>query len=234
MGPDCHYDNPAVFAEQKIDWNKLTLLFGVRYDYFQEQMQPTQGLEVLQESQQFGHTSWRTGVTYKFFDWLSGRAAAGSAFSIPSADELAGRYQSGEWMKVIGNPDLKPQSGATYEAGLDAELAGFKPSLTYFYTDYNNKITGGFPASVDGDRTWTTYENVAGAILSAFEGSLSYKKSFTFNDTQIGLRPFVNLVYYTQRKLEDSGYIEILKSDTVPYVPLWDAAVALKLASTIR
>jgi len=228
--PDCHYDNPAVFAEQKIDWNKLTLLFGVRYDYFQEQVQPTQGLEVLQENQQFGHTSWRTGVTYKFFDWLSGRAAAGSAFSIPSADELAGRFQSGEFMKVIGNPNLKPQSGTTYEAGLDAELAGFKPSLTYFYTGYSNKITGGFPACVDGDCTWTTYENVAGAILSAFEGSLSYKKTFTFNDTQIGLRPFVNLVYYTQRKLEDPGYVEILKSDTVPYVPLWDATGGIEVS----
>ena len=32
--PDCHYDNPAFFAEEKIDWNKLTLLLGIRYDYF--------------------------------------------------------------------------------------------------------------------------------------------------------------------------------------------------------
>ena len=93
-------------------------------------------------------------------------------------------------MKVIGNPNLKPQSGTTYEAGLDAEFAGLKPSLTYFYTDYNNKITGGFPACVGGDCTWTTYENVNGAILSAFEGSLSYKKSFTVNDMQIGSETF--------------------------------------------
>jgi vitamin B12 transporter len=228
--PDCSYDNPAVFAEQKIDWNKLTLLLGIRYDFFQEQVQPTQGLEVLQENQQFGHTSWRTGVTYKFFDWLSGRAAAGSAFSIPSADELAGRYQSGQWMKIIGNPNLQPESGTTYEAGLDAEFAGFKPSLTFFHTDYNNKITGGFPTTVDGDHTWTTYENVAGAILSAFEGSLSYKKSFTFNDTQIGLKPFVNFVYYTQREIEDPSYAEILKSNTLPYVPLWDATGGIEVS----
>ena len=127
-------------------------------------------------------------------------------------------------------PKPQTESGATYEAGLDAELAGFKPSLTYFYTDYNNKITGGFPATVDGDHTWTTYENVKGAILSAFEGSLSYKKSFTCNDMQIGLRPFVNFVYYTQREIEDPSYTKILKSDTVPYVPLWDAAGGIEVS----
>jgi outer membrane receptor protein involved in Fe transport len=141
--PNSHYDNPAIFAEEKIDWNKLTLLLGIRYDIFQEQIQPTEGLDVRQEDQQFGHTSWRTGVTYQFLDWLSGRAAAGSAFSVPSADELAGRYQSGQWMKIIGNPDLKPESGTTYEAGLDAEFAGFRPSLTYFYTDYNSVSNSG-------------------------------------------------------------------------------------------
>lgn len=228
--PNSHYDNYAFFAEEKIDWNKLTLLFGLRYDIFQEQILPTEGLDVLQENQEFGHTSWRTGVTYRFLDWLSGRAAAGSAFSIPSADQLAGRYESGEWMKIIGNPNLKPESGTTYEAGLDAELAGFKPSLTFFYTDYNNKITGGFPACVNGDCTWTTYQNVAGAILSAFEGSVSYKKSFTVNDIQIGLRPFVNLVYYTQRELEDTSAAKILKSNTVPYVPLWDATGGIEVS----
>ncbi len=228
--PDSHYDNYAFLAEEKIDWNKLTLLLGIRYDLFQEQVLPTEGLDVLKENQQFGHISWRTGVTYRFLDWLSGRAAAGSAFTIPSADELAGRYQSGQWMKIIGNPNLKPESGTTYEAGLDAELAGFKPSLTFFYTDYNNKITGGFPACVDGDCTWTTYENVAGAVLSAFEGSVSYKKSFTLNDMRIDLRPFMNFIYYTQRELKDTSYANILKSNTVPYVPLWDVAGGVEVS----
>jgi len=227
--PDSHYDNYAVFAEQKVDFNKLILLFGIRYDFFQEQLMPTEGLSIQEGNQQFGHASWRTGATYKFFDWLSGRVAAGSAFSVPSADELAGRYQSGEWMKIIGNPNLKPESGTTYEAGLDAEFARFKPSLTFFYTDYNNKITGGFPACVNGDCTWTTYENVSGAILSAFEGSVSYKRSFTVNETQVSIRPFLNFVYYTQRELEDPSYTKLLKTNTVPYVPLRDAAGGIEL-----
>jgi vitamin B12 transporter len=228
--PDCHYDNYAVFGEEKIDWEKLTILLGLRYDIFQDQLLPTEGLDVAQQNQQFGHTSWRTGLTYKFFDWLSGRAAAGSAFSVPSADELAGRYQSGEWMKIIGNPNLKPESGTTYEAGLDAEFGGFQPSLTFFHTDYDNKITGGFPACVNGDCTWTTYENVQGALLSAFEGALSYKKSFAVNDMPISLRPYMNFVYYVQREIEDPSYAKVLHSDVVPYVPLFDATAGIEVS----
>lgn len=228
--PDSHYDNYAFFAEEKINWDKLTMLFGVRYDAFREQIQPTEGLDVLQEDQQFGHASWRTGLTYRFFDWLSARAAAGTAFSIPSADELAGRYESGQWMKIIGNPGLKPESGTTYEAGLDAEFAGFKPGITFFHTDYSDKITGGFPACVDGDCTWTTYRNVDGAALSAFESSLSYKNSFTCNGLRIGLRPFVNFVYYTQRELKDADSAKVLNTTTLPYIPLWDATAGIEVS----
>jgi vitamin B12 transporter len=221
--PDTHYDNYAVFAEQKIDLNKLTLLFGTRYDSFQEEILPTGSLDVRRQSQQFGHMSWRGGVTYRLLDWLSGRAAVGTAFSVPSADQLAGSFQSGDFMKVIGNPDLKPETGVTYEGGVDAELAGFKPSITFFYTDYSNKITGGFPACVDGDCSWTTYENVKGAVLSGFEGSLTYKKSFNLYGMPVSLKPFINFTCHTQRELEDKSYAAVLESKVVPYVPLWAA-----------
>ncbi|MCE5336950.1 MAG: TonB-dependent receptor [Desulfobacteraceae bacterium] len=227
--PNSTYNNYAFFAEEKIDWNKLTLLLGIRYDLFQEEILPTEGLDVRQENRDFGHTSWRTGLTYRFVDWLSGRAAVGNAFTIPSADELAGRYQSGQWMKIVGNPDLKPESGITYEAGLDAEFAGFKTGIGFFYTDYSDKITGGFPTCVDGDCTWTTYRNVEGAILSAIEGSISYKKAFTLDERPLTLRPYMNFVYYTQRELEDATLIQTLNSATVPYVPVWDATAGIEV-----
>ncbi len=221
--PDSQYDNYGFLAEEKINWDKFTFLAGVRYDIFQEDILPTEGLEVLPRTEQFGHVSWRTGLTYAFLDWLTGRAAVGTAFSVPSADELAGRYESGTWMKIIGNPDLKPESGTTYEAGLDVDYAGLTGGLGFFYTDYSDKITGGFPACVDGDCNWTTYRNVSGEILSAIEASLSYRKSLTLHDTVVGIRPYLNFTYYTQRELKDVDYAKVLNSDTVPYVPVWDA-----------
>ncbi|MGV8075149.1 MAG: TonB-dependent receptor plug domain-containing protein [Syntrophobacteraceae bacterium] len=227
--PDSEYASYAVFAEEKINWNKLTVLLGVRYDLYDEELKPTEGLDVLSQSEQFDHVSWRGGLTYAFLDWLTGRAAVGTAFRAPAADELAGSFHMGAWSKIVGNPDLDPESGTTYEAGLDAEYAGLKAGLGFFYTDYKDKISGGFPATVDGDPTWTTYRNVDGAVLSAIEGSASYKKSLTLHDMVVSLRPFLNFAYYTQRELKDKNYAEALNTDTVPYVPLWDAAGGLEL-----
>ncbi len=227
--PDSRYDNYAAFAEEKVKWEKLTLTMGVRYDFFQEDILPTSGLDVLQKSQDFGHASWRTGLTYSFLDWLTGRMAVGTAFRAPTADELAGRFQMGGWTKVVGNPDLKPETGTTYDIGLDAQIGGFKAGLGFFYTDYSNRISAGFPASVDGDSTWTTSRNVNGAILAAIEGNVSYKKSFTFHDTPLSLKPFANFVYYTQRSLEDETYSRTLKTSVVPGVPLWDATGGIEV-----
>ena len=40
----------------------------------------------------------------------------------------------------------------------------------------------------------------------------------------------MNFVYYTQRELQDPSYIAILKSDTVPYIPLWDATGGIEIS----
>lgn len=227
--PDSRYDNYAFFAEEKIDWERLTVLFGLRYDIFREEILATEGLDVSPGSQDFSRTNWRTGLTYRFLDWLSARAAAGSAFTIPSADELAGRYESGQWMKIVGNPDLKPESGITYEAGVDAEYKGFRPGFTFFYTKYDDKISGGFPVCIDGDCTWTTYRNVDGATLSGIEGFISYHHAFMVKDMRIGLKPFLNFVYYTQREINDRDSANELGTTTLPYVPLWDVTAGFEV-----
>ncbi|MEM5786092.1 MAG: TonB-dependent receptor [Syntrophobacteraceae bacterium] len=229
--PDSRYDNYAVFVEETLHWNDLTVMGGVRYDYFKEEILPTDGLDVTAKSQEFQHPSWRTGLTYSFFEWLRGRAAVGTAFRAPTADELAGRFQMGSWSKIVGNPDLKPETGTTYEAGLDFERAGISAGLGYFYTQLDNKISGGFPACVDGDCTWTTSRNVDGAVLGAFEGSLAYKKSFELEQTTLNLRPFLNFVYYTTRQTKDESMISVLGSDTIPYVPLYDVTAGVQVSA---
>ena len=221
--PDTQYDNYAVFAEEKVDWNRFTLLLGLRYDYFEEAIVATEGLTVVPGDDNFDHLSWRVGGKYFLCDWLSSRAAVGTGFRIPAADELTGIVEQ-HFLKIIGNPDLKPESSITYDIGLDAEYARLKAGLGFFYTDYTDRIAGGFPTCVGGDCSWSTFENVEGAILSGIEGNLEYQIPFSFRDpesyqdTEIRLIPFANFTYYTQRQLEDDTYARTLGSDTVPYV----------------
>jgi vitamin B12 transporter len=227
--PDSHYNDYALLAEEKIVWNKWTLLLGARYDYFNETTLPTAGLDVVSQNEAFDHTSWRTGLTYSFLDWLTGRVAVGTGFRAPTADELSGSFQSGQWMKIAGNPGLSPETSTTYDVGVNVEYAGFSGEIGWFYTDYTNAITPGFPICVNGDCSWTTYRNVAGANWSAIEALLNYKNSFNCYDMPISLRPYLNLVYYTQRELNDTSLANILHTTTVPYEPLWDITGGLEL-----
>jgi vitamin B12 transporter len=174
-------------------------------------------LVVRSQEESFDHLSWRGGAKAAILDWLSARAAIGTGFRTPAADELVGRFEQ-SYAKIIGNPGLKPETSSTYEAGLDAEHRGLGTGLGFFYTDYSDRIAGGFPACVSGDCSWTTYKNVEGAILSGLEGYLKYQIPIPVNDKTIRIIPFVNFIYYTQRRLEDDEYAQSLGSYTVPYV----------------
>jgi len=213
FSPRSHYDNYAFFGEEKIKWEKLTLTLGVRHDIFDESIKSTYKLNVTPGSESFSHTSWRSGVTYELLEGLFARAAIGTGFRAPSADELAGRYQT-SWSKLTGNPDLKPEKSTTYEVGADLRKDKLSAGIDFFYSDYTDRITSGFRTCIDGDCSWTTYKNVDGATLAALEAYASYKipvSTFYF-------KPFVNGIYYVKRKLEDENYAKTLGSDTVPYV----------------
>ena len=228
--PNSKYNNYAFLAEETITWDRLSLLLGLRYDLWDEDIESTPGLTVASQNQSFDHVSWRTGAKYWVTDWLAGRAAVGTGFRAPSADQLAGRFTHGSYVKYIGNPDLKPETSLTYEFGMDAEYAGLTAGLGWFHTNEYDRISDGFPACVDGDCSWTTYKNVDAAVLSALEANVSYKKPFSLLDQAFIFRPFANLSYYTERKLQDSVYAKTLNSDVVPYVPLWNVTGGVELS----
>jgi vitamin B12 transporter len=216
--PSTRYDNYAGFGQEKMEWGRFSLLLGLRYDYFNEAIRPTQGLSVDSHSDSFDHLSWRGGATYFLLDWLSIRAAVGTGFRAPTADELSGSYNLGGWMKTVGNPNLKPESSTTYEVGLDAERFGVRGGMDFFYTDYSDRITYGFPACANGDCTYSTYKNLKGATISGLEGHLSYRKPFYFGTRTITLKPYMNFTYYTQRNIRDAAYAREVGTTTVPYV----------------
>jgi len=228
--PNSRYDNYAFLAEETVTWDRLSLLFGLRYDLWKEDLESTPGLSVASRSQDFDHVSWRAGAKYWVTDWLAGRAAIGTGFRAPSADQLAGRFTHGSYAKYIGNPDLKPETSMTYEFGVDAEYAGLTVGLGWFHTNEYDRISDGFPTCVDGDCSWITYRNVDAADLSALEATVSYRQPFSFLNLAWALRPFANLSYYTERKLRDPAYAKTLNSDLVPYVPLWNVTSGVDLS----
>ena len=187
------YDNPASFlmAKARLFDKKLIITGGVRYDDYEVDMKS----DGKKESDD--HFSPRVGMAYLITDWLKLRANYGEAFKMPSAKQLAADFTSGG-AHYVGNPSLKPEKSQTYEGGVDFSLASFDSSLTYFHTDFKDKIEddGGWP-----DTTW---KNVGKAEIEGIEGNLSYDMGSLFSwDYQV--KPYVSFTYLTKYKDKEAN-----------------------------
>lgn len=126
---------------------------------------------------------------------------------MPSADQLAADYVS--WgTHTVGNPDLDPESSTTYEGGVDYNQAGLKGSLTYFYTDYEDKITSVYLAG--GEQSW---DNIGDATIAGFEMELSYDVGLLMQwDWEV--RPYVGLTWLTEYEDDETGEDLLYISET--------------------
>jgi vitamin B12 transporter len=187
---ETEYDNPAYFllAKGRLFDKRLIISGGLRYDDYEVEMKKGEG-----GTQSDDNISPRVGVAYLLTDYLKLRANYGKAFKMPSARELAGNYP-GWWGNYVGNPNLNPEKSETYEGGLDFSYASFNTGLTYFHTDFKDKIETYTTAS--GDTSW---KNLGKAEIEGFEGEFSYDIGTHFA-WDFELKPYVSFGYLTKYK----------------------------------
>jgi vitamin B12 transporter len=181
------YEDPAGFllAKSRLLDERLILSGGLRYDSYEVEVKAGEGKTEKDE-----HVCPRVGIAYLFTDHLKARAHYGKAFRMPTALQLAGDMMM--WSAhYVGNPDLEPEKSDTYEGGLDFALASFNASLTYFHTDFEDKIESYIKSNGD-----TSYRNLGKAEIEGFEGEISYDIGayFAWNSE---VRPYASFVYLT-------------------------------------
>ena len=188
------YDNPAGFllAKARLFDERLIITGGVRYDEYEVDMK-SEG-----KKERADHTSPRVGAAYLLTDWLKLRANYGEAFRMPTAQQLAGDMMM--WFThYVGNPNLKPEKSETYEGGLDLSYASFNAGLTYFHTDFKDKIESYTKPNWD-----ISYRNLGKAEIEGFEGELSYNIGSLFSwDYQV--KPYVSFTYLTKYKDKEAN-----------------------------
>ena len=166
-------DYSAAFIEDELYLlDNLALTLGNRFDH----------------SQDYGnHNSPRAYLVYHPHpDWTV-RGGVSKGFRAPSlkegsagaATESGGRgcgslkplgYVSGScWM--AGNPNLSPETSVNKEIGVSFDRDGWEASLTYFHTDFEDKIEYAPLGQFQG-RWWTMLENVEEARTRGWEGSV--------------------------------------------------------------
>jgi len=206
------YDNPAFFllAKTRLVNKKLIFSGGVRYDEYEVEIKKGEG-----GKEDENNLSPRFGVAYLLTDYLKIRVNYGEAFRMPSADELSANYTV-FGTNYVGNPNLDPEKSKTYEGGADFSYASLNISLTYFHTDFTDKIEqdSGFP-----NRTW---QNIGKAEINGFEGEISYDIG-TFYEWDFELKPYASFVRLT--KYRDKENHQKLK-----YTSDWNVSYGMTLS----
>jgi len=189
------YSNPAIFLLGKSAFMEKRLIanIGLRYDWYEVEVKDPAG-----RTEDQNRFTPKIGLAWMVTSELKLRAQYAQGFMMPSADQLAADFTS--WgSRVVGNPNLNPEKSATYEGGVDYGHKGLQASLTYFYTDFKDKIATDY--RFDGSRTW---KNLGDATISGFETELSYDLGILM-DWQWEIRPFLNLTILTDYEDDTNG-----------------------------
>lgn len=176
--PDYKQTDTAGFGMIKLSFldELLILTGGIRYDSYL--------FRVNGREKNLDDTALSAGIALNPWRWLTFRASLGESYMVPSGLAVVG-YDGPSG--VTGNSSLKPEKGLGWDAGLDIRWRGLNASVTYFATDYRDKITSTF---LPTGRQF--YYNADGSLfLNGLEGQISLDLG-EFFDWDFTLRPYFN------------------------------------------
>ena len=128
----------------------------------------------------------------------------------PTGLQKAGEYIDTKGVTVRGNPDLKPETGSTWETGLtyNDEVRGWRADVTYYDTTWDDFITS--ENRTDGLLNYKTYINAASAKLRGLEFELSY--DFGAQDNyRYSLRTFASYTHQLEAAVTINGETSSMK-----------------------
>jgi vitamin B12 transporter len=204
-----------ILAKIRLIDNSLILSFGARYDEYKT---------VYTESDRIPKdTNFMPsiGISYLINDYIKLRANYSKGFRIPQASEIFGDTSR------IPNLDLKPETTSNIEFGTDFSYKYLDVSLTYFITDYKNKIIALAAPATPGRVQFRNLANTA--TYSGIEANLAFDIGKFFN-MDFSLTPFVDLTLITARRNRDTNPNNIIPEhqDILPYVPDLMASYGIK------
>ncbi len=140
-------DNSGIFGQYSTEFHGHQLVASARWDDYET----------------FGSkTTGGVGWSYAWRDWLRLYASYGTAYRIPTFNEL--------FWPGFGNPELGPETAVSYEAGLEGQHDWFGWSIRAYRTDVEDMIV----TVLEDPATFTyTLENMNETRITGVEGELS-------------------------------------------------------------
>lgn len=216
------YNSWGIFSEAKIPLleERLLLFVGARYDYFKNSFnyQKVPGGSFRPKERNFDHTTLRSGLVYKLSKNLSLKTNLGTGFRAPTPEELARDFLDSLGRRWVGNPSLKAEKSLTWDGGVDYSTSQINFTLSYFITNFKDKIISGVPHP-NLAKTFT-YKNTKGAKIQGLELNLSSELASYFK-LPFSVKPFINLTYHTQYRDEEA-------KASLTYTPKWTGSFGIR------
>lgn len=189
------YENLAGFllGKVKVLEERMVLSAGLRYDSYEVEM-----IDPAGNTADDTNFTPNVGLSYLLTDYLKLRAGYSEAFVMPGADQMAADHNV-FGTNYVGNPDLSPETSKTYEGGLDFFYKSLSGALTYFSTDFKDKIES--VTRTNGDKSW---DNLGEAKISGFEGNISFDIGQYFG-WGFEIKPFAGFTYLTDYEDKVTG-----------------------------
>ncbi|GBC62548.1 TonB-dependent receptor [Desulfonema ishimotonii] len=173
-GSQYRNDYALFFQAKKTFLERLTATVGAREQF----------IDGASEAKDYDRFLPSFGLTYRATGTLNLFANAGKAFRAPTFNN---QYYDSSFLK--GNPDLGPEQGWTYEAGVKYDINMLRLRLSAFYMAYEDKI--------ELDRS-------QGYPLTYFNAGDYESKGIEW---EIGVNPFINQSGWVQNlSVYTSGY----------------------------
>lgn len=171
------------YVQDKIAFGKLTVLPGVRLDYYRMTPHPDQMFENSNalDVEKFSkwHASPKLGLTYAISDEYTGFAQYAHGFRIPPYDSANQTFINYSYFYgIVPNPNLKPEQSDGVELGLRGKYAsGSSFSTSVFYNKYEDFIeTVTLPAgTLPGGLTAFQYQNLSNVVIYGAEARGDYR-----------------------------------------------------------
>lgn len=238
--PNATFHNIGFFVQDEFTVSqRLAFTFGGRYDYIwlnnEETMNPvydiTNGVRndnpagqtvIWKEEEAFNRSYvFNLGAVYKLTANMNLTFNAARSFRSPSLEERYQYIDQGSLVK-IGDPDLKPEKGYFFDAGLKSFWQNGYANANIFLNSMNDLVTEEFTTYDNRDALKKV--NIGEALLYGFEISVSQKISGGFsaytalayvkgedtkNDTDLPQMPPLNGLLGLRNHCEGYGTLDV-------------------------
>lgn len=183
--PITDYTQAGLYVEDEIVFGPLSLYPVLRWDYYKLSPKSDALYTATSAGQSDNHVSPKLSAVYKVNETVSLFANFAKGFKAPSPSQVNNNFSNPtSFYMSVPNPNLRPETSTTYEAGARFRGPGWSASATAFTGKYSNFIDqiqagGSFTPT---DPAIFQYVNLSSAKISGVEarGDVALGHGFTF------------------------------------------------------